>query len=64
MFHVKPPTNYLSIWQGEITDQEPGPEEGEVTLTIQVTHPERRAGRQVRVTVHHDALLDMLDMTE
>lgn len=51
---------FRSDWHGEITGHEHGPEEGEVTLIVRVTHPERRAGRSVRVTVHRDQLHDLL----
>lgn len=61
---MKHPTDYLSVWQGEIADQESGPQEGEITLTVKVTHPERRSGGRIRVTVHRDALADLLDLAE
>lgn len=58
------PSVFLSSWQGEITDHETGPGEGEVTLLVSVTHPERRAGRCVRVTLHRDLLHDLLAACE
>lgn len=64
MFHVKHPTDYLSVWQGEISSQQPGPREDEITLTVEVTHPVRRAGRQIQVTIHRDQLADLLDLAE
>lgn len=56
--------NYLTTWRGEITAQVAGPLEGEVSLTVRITGPERRAGRLVRVIVHRDALADMLMLAE
>lgn len=56
--------SYLTTWRGEIADQVAGPQEGEVSLTVRVTGPERRAGRLVRVIVHRDALADMLLLAE
>ena len=59
-----PDKTYLSEWHGEIVDHMPGEQEGETVLIVQVTRPERRGGRRVRVTLHRDQLLDLFDMDQ
>lgn len=61
---MKHESDYRRVWQAETADYEAGPEEGEVTLTVRVIEPERRAGRRIRITMHRDQLHDLLILAD